>query len=195
MKKRNVDTILGIVLLAVFIAVVMKPMWQKAWIYMSGAVSPHSSSTHRSTNHHNLLLSVGGDRWVSINTQEKATAYHALVIPPPVELRDDGSTSSSNGIYDTETLKWLCLRDTSDSNQAAEAKSLTIAYHAITQGVTIGSDTYRLAKGNLFVVRLDEEWRPHVTQIKAILDKAEFDEVIGLFKRVLPDDEVIKKFW
>lgn len=189
MKKRHIYTMLALVLLAIFLAVAMKPLWQKAWIYMSGAVSPYRSSTHGYAEHHNLLLSVGGDRWVSRDEKEEATAYHALVIPPQIELREDGSVSSSDGISDTETLKWLCLREPSDNYQRAESKSLTVVYHALTQKVSIGSDTYRLAKGNLFVVRLDEEWRPHVTQIEVILDKAKSDEVIEFLKRVLPDVE------
>ena len=193
MKKRPVFTKLALVLLAIFLAVALKPLWQKAWIYMSGAVIPNSSTTHGYTDHHNLLLSVGGERWVSSDRMEKATAYHALVIPPEVELREDGSISRSDGVSHTDTLKWLRLREQGDSYQA-EAKSLTIVYHALTQKISVGSDTYRLAKGNIFVVCLDEEWRTTVTQIEGILDKAyDSDEVVEFFKRALPEDEVVKK--
>lgn len=52
-----------------------------------------------------------------------------------------------------------------------------------------------MAKGNVFVVRLSDEWRPHVKQIGAILDNAyESDEVVEFFKRVLPDDEVVRSY-
>src|ERR1044072_4211681 len=111
MKKRPVFTKLALVLLAIFLAVALKPLWQKAWIYMSGAVIPNSSTTHGYTDHHNLLLSVGGERWVSSDRMKKATAYHALVIPPEVELREDGSISRSDGVSHTDTLKWLRLRE------------------------------------------------------------------------------------
>jgi hypothetical protein len=90
-------------------------------------------------------------------------------------------------------LNWLCPSEPDGSYQTAEKKSLTITYHGLSQKVIIGADTYRLAKGNLFVIRLDEEWRPHATQFDTILDKAEGDEVIQFFKRVLPDDEAVKK--
>lgn len=195
MKKRPVFNKLALVLLAIFLVIALKPLWQKAWIYMSGAVIPYGSATHRYADHHNLLLSVGGERWVSGDRLEKATAYHALVIPPEVELREDGSISGNDGVSHTDTLKWLRLRGQGDDYQA-ESGSLTIVYHALTQKISVGSDTYRLAKGNVFVVRLDEGWRPTVTQIEATLDKAtESDEVVELFKRVLPEDEVVKKLY
>ena len=195
MKKKPVFTKLAIVLLVIFLAVVLKPLWQNAWIYMSGAVIPNSSSTPHYADHHNLLLSVGGERWVSSDRQEKATAYHALVIPPDVELREDGSTGGSDGVSHTDTLKWLRLMRQGDSYQA-EAKSLTIVYHALSQKISVGSDTYRLAKGNIFVVRLDEEWRPTVTQFEATLDKAsESDKVVEFLKRALPEDEAVKKLY
>lgn len=192
MRQRRIELKLALLLVAVFTAVVLKPLGQKAWIYMSGAVIPNSSSGLSSTEHHNRLLSVGGERWVSGNRLAEATAYHALVIPPQVELREDGSVSKSDGVSHTETLKWLCPMGL--ANQADEAMSLTLTYHAFTQRVTIGSDTYSLAKGNLFVVRLDNEWQPHVTQLGTILNRAvEIHEVSQFFKRALPDDEVVKK--
>lgn len=195
MKKRPVFTKLALVLLAIFLAIALKPLWGKAWIYMSGAVIPKGSSTHSYAEHHNLLLSVDGERWVSSDRREKATAYHALVILPEGELREDSNTSTSDGVTHTDTLKWLRLRAQGDSYQA-EAKSLTIVYHALTQKISVGSDTYRLSKGNIFVVRLDEEWRPTVTQFEATLDKAdESDEVVEFFKRALPEDEAVKKLY
>jgi hypothetical protein len=196
MKRRDIYTKLAFVLLAIVLAIFLKPLWQNAWIYMSGAVIPNSTTTHSYTDHGNLLVRIGGERWVSWYVKEAATAYHALVIPPQVELREDGSVSRSDGISKTLTLKWLLTREQGGDHQGAEAKSLAIGYHAMTQRISIGSETYRLAKGNIFVVRLDDEWRPHVTQVEAVLDKAaQSEEVIEFFKRVLPDDEAVKKLY
>jgi hypothetical protein len=194
MKGRRLHIKLAVVLAVLFGAVVMKPLWQRAWIYMSGAVIPSHASALSSTQHDSLVLSIGGERWVSKRRLEEASAYHALVIPPRVELRRDGSVSKSDGVSHTETLKWLCPRSLAGDNQAEEIKSLTLTYHAVTQKVTIGSDTYSLAEGNLFVVRLDDGWRPHVTQLGTMLSKAvEIHEVLESFKRALPDDEAVRK--
>jgi hypothetical protein len=194
MRVKRIHIKLAVVLAVVFTALVMKSLLQKTWIYMSGAVIPSRSATLRSTEHHNLLLSVGGERWLSRSRLEEASAYHALVIPPGVELREDGSISTSDGVSHTETLKWLCPSGPADVDQAYEAKSLTLTYEAITQRVTIGADSYWLAKGNLFVIRLDDRWRPHVTQLATIFSKAvEEHEVREIFKRALPNDETVKK--
>ena len=194
MKGRRLHIKLALVLAVLFGAVVMKPLGQKAWIYNSGAVIPSHTSALTSTLHDSLVLSVGGERWVSSRSLEEASAYHALVIPPRVELRRDGSVSTSDGVSHTETLKWLSPTGLAGDNQTEELKSLTLTYHAVSQRVTIGSDTYSLAEGNLFVVRLDDGWRPHVTQVGAILSKAvEIHEVLEFFKRALPDDEAVKK--
>ena len=194
MKKKSIYTALAVVLLAIALAVFFKSLWQQTWIQMTGAVIPYSSRTLNYAEHHNVLLSVGGDRWVSMYQKEKATAYHALVIPPQVELRADGGASGNDGVSGTDTLRWLCLKEVGGNSQWAEPKSLTIVYDALTQRISVGSETYRLAKGNIFVVRLDDEWRPHVTQIGEIFDKSdERDEVVAILKRALPDDEAVTK--
>lgn len=146
MKKRRFYTNLALVLLAIFLAVAMRPLMQNAWIYMSRAVIPNRSTTHRYADHHNLLLSVGGERWASKDEEEEATAYHALVIPLQTELREDGSVSGGDGISHTDTLRWLWLREHGGNYQGAEAKLLTIVYHTITQSISVGSTLTRWRK-------------------------------------------------
>jgi len=73
-------------------------------------------------------------------------------------------------------------------------KELEIAYDAAWRTVTVASQTYSLPRGNLFVVRYDESWRPKVTQINTVVsDDAETDEVIDAFKFVLPEDETVQR--
>ena len=194
MKNWRLHIKLAFVLAVLFIAVVMKPLGQKAWIYVSGAVIPYHTDVLTSTQHYNLLLSVGGERRVSGRRMEGASAYHALVIPPQGTFRREGSTSKSDGVSHTETIRWLCPRPFGGADEVQESKSLTLTYNAITQRVTIGSETYRLAAGNLFVVRLNDEGQPNVTQLATILNKAaEIHEVGEFFKRALPNEEAIKK--
>jgi hypothetical protein len=196
MPIKHIYTKPAFVLLVIFLAIALKPLWQSAWIYMSSAVIPYSTTTHTFGGHNNLLVRVGGERWVSWYEKQQATAYHALVVPPQAEFRKDGSISRSDGISKTLTLKWLRMREHGGNSQSAESKSLTIGYDAMTRRVSVGSETYWLSEGNIFVIRLDDEWRPHVTQVEAVLDKAAVsEEVIEFFKRVLPDDEEVKKLY
>jgi hypothetical protein len=118
------------------------------------------------------------------------------VVPPPGAFREDDGSRSSGGddFTDKVTLKWLHVRDRGNDAQEAEAGSVTIVYHVLTHRVSVGRETYWLAKGNMFVVRLDDEWRPHVMQVGEVLDKpVEIFELREAFKRALPDDEEVKR--
>lgn len=195
MEKRRNYTRLALVLLVLILATAwLKPLWQKAWLYMSSAVIPNTTRTLSFANQGKLMLEVGGERWASWYAQEQATAFHALVIPPEGAIRQDDGSSGGTDITHKVTLMWLHTKEQGGNPPQAEAKSFTIVYHSLTQRVSVGSETYRLAKGNVFLIRLDDEWQPRVTQGEAVLDKpADHDEVIEVFKRVFPDDEEVKK--
>ena len=195
MERRDTYIRLALLCLVVFLVTPMlKYLGQSAWIYLSSAVTPNSTGTTSFANEGKVLLSVGGERWASWYSQEQATAFHALVIPPWGAFRKDGGSSGGDDFTHKVTLEWLRTRDRVGAHEGAEAGSFTIVYHALTQSVSVGTDTYRLAKGNIFVVRLDDEWQPHVTQVEAVLDKpAELVDVVEFFKHVLPDDEEVKK--
>ena len=196
MDRKPTFTRVALISLLVLLVAPMEYLGQQAWMYMSSAVSPYSTGTLE-TDQGNVLVSVGGERWASWFAKEQATAYHALVVPPQGAFREaDGSSSSGGGddFTDKVTLKWPRMRDRGNDPQAAEAGSFTIVYHALTHRVSLGRETYWLAKGNLFLVRLDDEWRPHVTQVGEVVDKPiEIYELVEAFKRALPDDEEVER--
>jgi len=194
MVRRNRRYVtLTLVLLVTSAAFAMTPPGQKARMYLSGAVVPQGARTLTSTEHSNLWLSVEGERWVSRDTREQAAAYYALIIPPQVVLRRDGKTSTSDGVSHIDTLKWAWERDLGGGSREAGSGSLTISYHGVSREVVVGSDTYSLAGGNLFVIHLDGGWQPHVTQIRTNLNQIDgFEGARQLVKRAFPDDEAVK---
>ena len=181
--------------LAAVVAVAARPQLQKARMYMSGAVVPEGSRTHTTVGLDSLWLSVEGRRWVTSDTQERAAAYYALVVPPRVALRTDGSDSSNDGVTHTDTLKWVEERDAGGGGRAETGRTLTLFYHAVKGELTVGADTYDLSRGNLFVVKLDDEWRPHVTQLETNFSDVDgFARAREVVRRAMPGEEAFIPF-
>ena len=79
-------------------------------------------------------------------------------------------------------------------NTGPTEEELAISYDALRQTITVGSETYHLAKGNLFVVRLDENWHPEITQLEMTNNKdIGVEEVISAFKSALRQDRIVQQ--
>lgn len=201
-KTRMLLFELALVLIVGFIALALKPWAGNYWLYASGAVIPHGTGTHNFGDSIKLLT-VEGERWTSENKRTPATAYYALVILPQVSLRENGSVKSSDGKTKTKTLKWLRENSLAGDYRNAEELELTITYDAIFQTMRIGSEGYSLSssegyslsKGNLFVIHLNEEWQPQVTQFDAIVSGEDELEAREYFKRALPDEEAVQIYF
>jgi hypothetical protein len=71
MDRRPTYTRLALISLLVFlVAPMLKYLGQQAWMYMSSAVSPYSTSTLK-TDQGNVFVSVGGERWASWFAKEQ----------------------------------------------------------------------------------------------------------------------------
>lgn len=209
MKQRKTRAPIFWLILALIIylfALNLKPSAEKYWLYASGAVIPNGTSTHSFSGGtwtysysgfpDVYLLSAVGERWVSSKKAVRAKAYYALVILPRVPLRENGSSSSNDGRTQISTLKWLRENSPADERQnTAEKFDLSVTYNAIFQAVTIDSENYSLTKGNLFVIRINEELQPQVTQLDAIIREDNEFAVIEYFKRTVPDEETLQKIF
>ncbi len=209
MKQRKTRAPIFWLILALIIilfALSLKPSAEKYWLYASGAVIPNGTSKHRFsdgawTDSYSgfpdvCLLSATGERWVSSKKAVRARAYYALVILPRVPLRENGSSSSGDDRTQISTLKWLRENSPADERQnTGEELDLSVTYNAIFQAVTIDSENYSLAKGNLFVIRINEELQPQVTQLDAIIRGDDEFAVIEYFKRIVPDEETLQKYF
>ena len=71
---------------------------------------------------------------------------------------------------------------------------LEIKYQAIDGTVSVGGKTYHLDQGNMFVIRMTEDWTPVVSQIEVRRDEQKAEHrVLGEFKSVLRYDASIQQ--
>lgn len=83
---------------------VLQPLAPRTSIRLTGAVMPNSTHTHTYADKPVRTLSVGGERWRTWGETEGASAYHALVILPPVPF-GDGVGASGGMVSPALTLK------------------------------------------------------------------------------------------
>jgi len=193
---KNVKQPLVIITILFLMAIalsVLPTLGKRAWVRASGAVMANSSGTLNYTDKPFRILSVKGERWATWDKLENAFAYHALVVLPMVVPEDSGSMSGGDDFTHINTRKWKPLKGQTE-NALTEERELSVRYDALWQTITVASQKYRLANGNLFVVRFNENWQPEITQLKATIDKdVGFDEVRRAFKSALSEDEAIQQ--
>jgi hypothetical protein len=193
---RNIKKLLlgaGGVLLTMIAAIALLPRGKTVWLHLSGAVMANDTRIECYTAKPFRILSVTGQKWAGWDKLEAASAYHALVVLPHIVPNDSGSVSSGDGFTDTAIEKWQPWKVRSDIGPAEE-RELAVIYDAVWQTITIRARTYHLEKGNLFVIRFDENWQPAVTQLKATISKdAGVEEVVKVFKFILREDKTVQQ--
>jgi hypothetical protein len=177
----------------VLAVVVYLPSAKKRWVHYTGAVIPNGSSTHRYTDQPLTILSVTGERWATGDRLEDASAYHALVIFPIVMPEAYDGASGGDGLTHTDIQKWRIPKGERPGEDGTQEKDLAIVYDAVWQTITVGSRTYHLANGNLFVIRYDQNWQPAVTQLDATLNKTGTEAEVSAFKSVLKDEKIVQQ--
>jgi hypothetical protein len=183
--------IFGLVLgsLVMLTTIALLPSVKTRWLHLSGSVIPNASRTESYTDKPIRILSVEGQRWVTWNKPEDASAYHALVVLPSVPISDSGGLSENDDYGDRLVKRWLV--------RGNEEKELEITYDAIWQTITVDSRTYPLKKGNLFVIHFDENWKPQVTQLSITINGGdtveEREKLKDAFKSALPEDKIVQQ--
>jgi hypothetical protein len=180
---------LGLGSLVMLTTIALLPSVKTGWLRVSGAVIPNASRTESYTDKPIRILSVEGQRWVTWDKREDAAAYHALVILPAVPISDSGGLSESDFYSDRLVKRWLV--------RGNEERELDITYDAMWQTITVDSRTYPLRKGNLFVIRFDENWKPQVRQLSTTINRRnnveELERLKDAFKSALPEDKIVQQ--
>jgi hypothetical protein len=137
-------------------------------------------------------LSATGDCWISKDESVQARAYHALIILPS-DATENGYVSSNDGVTNSDTLKWLSEEALVGNNQTQQGYELKVAYDSVFQTVTVDSKSYSLAKGNLFIIRLDKEGQTQVTQLNELFTENNDIQARESFKRATRNEEFIQR--
>ncbi len=176
-------------LLILLVVTAFLPSVKNTWLRLPGAVIVNGSRTHSYTDKPVRILSAEGQRWVTLSKLEDASAYHALVILPPVAISDNG-ISSGGGNYNHSLVNQWLVRE-------IEEKELEVIYDAMWQTITVDSQRFYLRNGNLFVIRFDESWKPEVTQFNRTISKTdevrEQEKLIDAFKFAFPEDKMVQQ--
>jgi hypothetical protein len=166
---------------------------KRAWLHFSGGVIANSSRIHRYMDKPFRILSVKGQKWARWNKLEDASAYHALVVLPLVVPDGSGGLSGGDEFTHTNIETWQPWKGQSISGPTEE-RQLAVVYDAIWQTVTVDSQKYHLANGNLFLIRFDENWQSEVKQLKATVNNdAGVADVVNAFKSLLKEDKNIQQ--
>src|SRR5918911_1110527 len=167
---------------------------QDEWQFKPGVIMASGDQMHVLKNVDGQLLTVNGYRRISKAKLADVSVYHALVFYPKSTIIGGGGSISNDGPLSTETITWKLQKNTPNDYKNTEEKSLEIKYHALDRTVSIGSETFSISNGNLFVIRLNGSWIPTITQIPAHFDeRAEEQGVLDFFKSVLREDDSIQK--
>lgn len=139
------------------------------------------------------LLTVKGSRRLSRTKIEAASVYHALIFHPDSQIISIGGGFLNEGLLSTVTIRWT-IQKTPNDYKNTDKKELRISNHAVSKMVTVGDQSFTLSKGNLFIIRLSQDWLPASTQInKQLVETVERETVLDAFKSSSPGDEVIQR--
>jgi hypothetical protein len=68
-------------------------------------------------------------------------------------------------------------------------KEFLITYDAINGTITIKKSIYQLTEGNLFVIKMDDDWQPKVFQLDVFLDEpTDKQRIMERFRKELGDE-------
>lgn len=72
-------------------------------------------------------------------------------------------------------------------------RKIEILHNALDTTITIAGKTYQLNAGNMFIVRIGEDWMPRVTQLSdKFVDQSTPHATLNRFKEILKDDAAIQ---
>ena len=143
-----------------------------------------------------LVVSVAGQRKPAASSSlVNVSLYHALVFYPMTAVLI-GSGSGGRWSDDPVQSNVLIWRVPNGNGPLSEgnSKQVEVLHNAIDATITIANKTYRLADGNMFVIRVGADWQPTVTQLKEVFEEqATSHTSLNRFKALFKNDPSIQQ--
>jgi hypothetical protein len=156
------------------------------WQFVSGALMASGDDMMVLKNAAGCVVSVNGARRISPTEMEDVALWHALVLEPNSSSNGSGSGLSWDGPVSTERLTWKL-----PGNREV---SLEIRFDGLKKTLSVGDRSFANERGNLFLVRLDGDWRPTVSQLCTMITAQQPPSaILAAVKKCLPDDAAIQK--
>lgn len=184
MSSRQLVRILRICNLALILFCFVTCACPEQW--RTGVRIPADSAMEVLGRGNGLFFTLRGSERVSRSQLREVAIVHSLIIAPDVEIRGSGSKSERHCLRATETFTWK-LGHYQRGPFTRPDQKLVLTYDGSARKVSIANDVYDTAKGNCFIIRLDPQWRPHVTQLSFVRVQVEdLGETIAALREAFP---------
>jgi hypothetical protein len=166
------------------------------WRNRDGVTIPNNNRMHGCKDGVALLLGLLGQRKPSSTAQPAAVSvYHVLVFYPGGGVTGGGSggTTWSDDPVSRQGVTWT-MPNPEGSYDKKYQHELNIEHNAIDETIKIRGETYYLTRGNLFVIRMSEEWTPAVIQLNDRFDQVASEQIVlDRFKSIMTNDTSIQR--
>ena len=164
------------------------------WLNRTGITINGGGQMHGCKGNRALMVLTSGQRKTDTTASPTVVSvYHALVFYPggPVMGAGSGGRWGDDPVQSYVVI-WKFPNDGSWLEGVTERK-LEILHNAIDATVTVGSKTYRLNEGNMFIIRFGADWLPTVTQLHEKLEEqSTLQSSLNRFKAIFKDDPSIQ---
>ncbi|HEX6750359.1 MAG TPA: hypothetical protein VF092_23905 [Longimicrobium sp.] len=187
----NRSKVPALIVLAVSLLVfgrIAAPHAQSALMRMNGAVVPDGTSNMEYGGKPARMLSVIGHHADRPSDPPNAAAYHVLVIFPADSVRNVERVSTVGDVAYALTNEWELF----SGGRKTVQRTFASDYDPLRKRVHIGGRRFALSRGNMFVVRYDEQGRQTVTQLRRTLFNAHPLDVSRAYQALVPGDPVIQ---
>ena len=142
-----------------------------------------------------LVVLTHGQRKTDVTTSPTTVSlYHALILYPGGAVSGSGSGSRwSDDPIQSHVVIWRLPNANGGYEENTSERKLEILHNAIDTTITIAGKTYQLNGGNMFIIRIGEDWVPTVTQLNdKFVDQSTPHATLNRFKAILKEDATIQ---
>jgi hypothetical protein len=142
------------------------------------------------------LISMAGQRKTPAQAAlTPVSVYNALVIYPLAAVTSSGNGGRlSDDPVSSYVMLWTPANASGSFSENTSQQKLEILHNAIDASISIAGKTYELKRGNMFIIRIGDDWVPTVTQLNEISEEQVTQQVtLDRFKSALRNDSFMQK--